>query len=114
MHQCPCAHGTRFNCSKEFAVSQAVVAQVGTGLAEGNDFGVGGGVRVGEVAIPASAHDLTAMNHDSAHGDLARFQGALGGAEGFFHPKFVRGRERSLVVGHWLLVVVTGVKARPL
>jgi hypothetical protein len=121
MHQRACAHGAWFNCSKELAVSQAMVAEVGTGLAKGNNFGVGGGIGVGEVAIPASTNDLAGMNHDRADGDLAGFQGALRRAQGFLHPEFVRGwcwswvvGHWSLVVGHWSWVIVTGVKARPL
>jgi hypothetical protein len=89
MHQGARAHRTRLNCGKELTVSQAVVPQIGTGLAKGDDFGVSGRVGVGEVAIPASADDLACANHDRAHGDLACFQCALCGAESLFHPEFV-------------------------
>jgi hypothetical protein len=102
VHQGAGAHGARFNCSKEFAVSEAVVAQGGAGFSQGDDFRVGGRVAVGEVAIPASTDDLAVMYHDSAHGNLAGFQGALCGAKGFLHPEFVRGW--SWVVGHSSLV----------
>ena len=39
---------------------------------------------------PIEADDFAGMNYDRAHGDLARLQGALGGAKGFLHPEFVR------------------------
>jgi hypothetical protein len=64
---------------------------------------VGGRVGVGEVAIPASANDLTGMDYDRAHWDFARFQCALGRAESLFHPEFIGDRCRSLVISHWSL-----------
>jgi hypothetical protein len=91
-----------------------VVAQVRAGLAKGNNFGVGRGVGVGEIAVPAPTDDLAGMNHDRSHGNLACFQGALGGAESFLHPKLVRDWGWLLAVGHWSLVMVTGVRAKPL
>ena len=100
MHQGACAHGARFNCSKELAVSQTVIAQVGARLPQGDNFRVGGGIGIGEVAIPASANDLAGTNYDRPDGNFARFQGTLGGAEGFLHPKFVRDGRWALVVGH--------------
>jgi hypothetical protein len=95
MNQCSGTHRARFNCNKQFAVSQPMVTEVRTGLAEGNDFGMGAGVVICDIAIPASSHDLPIANNDSAHGDFAHFQGTLGGTESVFHPKFVGG-------GRWL------------
>ena len=100
MHQGTCAHGARFNCSKELAVSQTVIAQVGARLPQGDNFRVGGGIGIGEVAIPASANDLAGTNYDRPDGNFARFQATLGGTEGFLHPKFVRDGRWALVVGH--------------
>ncbi len=54
VHQRTRAHCARFNCSKQFAVPKAVVAQSGTGFAQGNDFGVGSGIGVGTGTSPAS------------------------------------------------------------
>jgi len=104
MHQGSCAHRARLNCSKELAVSQTVVTQVRASLAKGNDFSVGRGIGVGKIAIPASADDLASMDHDSTHGNFARFQRALGRTEGLFHPEFIRGNRGLLVVGHSSLV----------
>jgi hypothetical protein len=100
VHQSACAHGARFNCSKELAVSQAVITEVRTGLAKRNDFGVGGWVGVGEVTIPASPNDLAGMDHDRAHRDFARFECASGRAKSLFHPEFVGGRWSLLVISH--------------
>ena len=104
MYQSACAHRARLNCSKELAVSQTVVTQVRTRLAKGDDFSVGRGIGVGKIAIPASADDLARMDHDSTHGNFARFQRALGRAQGFLHPEFIRGNRGLLVVGHSSLV----------
>jgi hypothetical protein len=89
MHQSTCAHGAGLNRGKQFAISQAVVAQVRAGLAEGNNFGVGGGVGVGDIAIPASTYDLAGMHDHCADWNFARFQRSLCGAESLFHPEFV-------------------------
>jgi hypothetical protein len=100
------AHGARFNCSKEVAVAEAVVTEVLTSFAERDDLGVGGGVVVGEVAIPSAADDAIAMNDDGSDGHLARVERALGGAQGFLHPEFV-GVEFVWLggdfVGQWLI-----------
>ena len=68
-----------------------MVTQSGTGFAQGDDLGVGCGVAVGEVAIPAAADDAVSAYDDCAHGNFAGFEGALGAAQGFLHPEFVVG-----------------------
>jgi hypothetical protein len=80
-----------------------MVTQDFAGGAKGDDFGVSGGVVVGEVAIPSAGDDLVVVDHDGSYGDVTRVEGTLGGAESFFHPEFVVGRwlvvrRRSLVV----------------
>jgi hypothetical protein len=50
---------------------------------------VGGGVGIGDVAVPTPADDASVANDDCADRDLAGFERALGGAEGFFHPEFI-------------------------
>ena len=79
VHQGASAHGARFNCSKELAVSQAVVTEVCTGLAQSDDFGVSAGIGVGQVTIPPTTDNLATTDHDCAHRNFTRFQGALGG-----------------------------------
>ena len=89
MDQRACAHRARFNCSKQLAVFQAMVAESGTGFTQRDDLGVGGGIAISEVAIAASADDLAAAHHDRAHRNFSRLQRALSGAESFLHEKFV-------------------------
>jgi hypothetical protein len=109
MHQRPCAHGARLNRGKQFAIPQAVVAQVRTRLAKGNNFGMGGRVGVREVAIPASTYDLASMHDHCADWNFARFQRSLCGADSLFHPEFVRDRGWSFFVGRSSLVRGHGV-----
>jgi len=82
-------HGTGLNCSKERALAQAMITDVSSGFAQGDDLGVGRGVIVGEVAIPAAADDLPVADDDGADGNLARVERALGGTESLFHAEFV-------------------------
>src|SRR5579864_9356381 len=105
MHHGAGAHGTRFNCNKQLTVSQTVITNGCTGFAKSDHFGMGGGVGVGDVAVPSAATDLAIADHDGTDRDFVRFQSALGAAEGFFHPEFVGAKtvvgRWSLVVGHW-------------
>src|SRR5437660_8189855 len=90
MHHGPGTHRTRFNCNKEFAVSQAMVAYGGTGLAQGDNLCVGRRIRVDQVAVPALAYNFVVTDDDGPDWHLASIQRALGGAESFLHPEFVR------------------------
>ncbi len=89
MHQRTRAHCARFNCSKQFAVPKAVVAYSGAGFAQGNDFGVGRGIGVGEIAVPAAANYPSIADRYRTDGNLTCFQGAVGSAQSLFHPEFV-------------------------
>jgi hypothetical protein len=40
-------HRAGLNCSKEFAGAQTMITDVSAGFAEGQDFGMGGGITVG-------------------------------------------------------------------
>jgi len=83
------AHGARFNCSKQLTVDEAMITEVSTGVAEGHDFRVRGGIAVGEVAVP-SAPDYDAFtDDDGSYGNFIGFKGALGTAQGLFHPELV-------------------------
>jgi len=86
------AHGARLNCSKQFAVDEPVVTDVSSRLAERHDFSVSGWIVVGEVAIPSSSNHAPCAHYDCSHRHFARLQRAFGAAQGFFHPKFVRGQ----------------------
>ena len=91
MNQSPCAHGARFNCSKQLAVGQTVVTKIATGLAESQDLGMRGGIVVGNVAIPTAADDTSVAHDDCADRHFSHFERALRRPQGFFHPEFVRG-----------------------
>jgi hypothetical protein len=89
VHHSAGAHRARFNCNKQLAVSQTVVTHGRPRLSEGDDFGMSGGVEVGDVAIPSTAYDSSLEDDDSSHGNLIHFEGAPRAAESFFHPEFV-------------------------
>lgn len=79
------AHGAGFERDVERAafvlfVQQTIVFERATGLAECDDFGVGGGIVVAEDAVLATGDDLALVNDDGADGNFA---GLLGGV-GFF------------------------------
>ena len=73
VHQRARAHRARLNCNKELTVSKTMITQVRSGLAKGNDFGVGGGIGVNDVAVPTSANNFSRVNNDGAYGNLTRF-----------------------------------------
>ena len=89
MNQSAGAHSARLNCSKQFTAFQAVVADRGTGLAQRDDLGVGGGIGIGKVAIAPATDDLAVTNYDGAHWNFSRLKRALGRAESFPHEQFV-------------------------
>jgi hypothetical protein len=83
------AHGAGFEGDVEGAVVEAVVFKSEAGLAEGYDFGVGGGVAVAEDAVLASADDLVLVDYDCAYRDLAVGFGGLGLGDGGTEIGFV-------------------------
>lgn len=89
VNECPRTHGAGFNCSKQVAADQAMIAKNLASFTKGDDLGVGGGIVGGEIAIPATSDDAAVEDDDGADGDFASFEGALGGAKGLFHPEFV-------------------------
>ena len=97
MHQRSCAHGARFNCSKELALSKTVVTYGSTGLAQRHDLSVGCGIGICDVAVPSSTYDVSVADDDGSHWYFSDLQGALGTAQRFFHPKFIGG-------GAWLRI----------
>src|ERR1700751_4106682 len=104
MHHSTGAHGARFNCNKESAVSQTVITNGCSSLAKCDHFGVSSGIAIGDVAVPATADDVSVTHNDSAYGNFMDFQCALGAAEGLFHPELVEMAVHG-VVGRWLLIV---------
>ena len=98
------AHGARLNCSKQFAVAEPVITDVSSRLAQRYDFSVSGGIAVGEVAIPSSSNHAPCANDNRSHRNFTGIERALRAAQGFFHPKLVRGklvRGEQLSVTKW-------------
>jgi hypothetical protein len=62
-----------------------------TGLAQGNDLGMGGGIEVGDVAIPSAADDAALAYNHGADWNFSGFERALGRAQSLLHPEFVGG-----------------------
>jgi hypothetical protein len=79
------AHGAGLEGGVEGAIFEAVVVEVSAGFAEGYDLGVGGGVRVAEDSVLASADDFVFVDDDGADWDFAVGFGVVcfgdGGAE---------------------------------
>jgi len=82
-------HGARLNCSKQFTVAETVITYGTSGFAQGDDFGVGSGVAVGEIAIPSATDDAAIADYDRSDRHIARFERTLRTAEGFLHPEFI-------------------------
>ena len=78
------AHRARFAGGVDFAVSEAEVADLRAGVADGGDFAVGGGVVVPQDLVPAFADDFAIAHHDGAEGSAVAgehaFSGELDGA----------------------------------
>ena len=107
VHQCSGAHRARFNCSKQLALLQTMVTDGCTGLAQSDDFGMGRGIVVADVAIPSPADDSAAAGDYGSYRDFSGFQGALSAAQGFLHVEFVVDEGEGLrgVASRWSLVV---------
>lgn len=99
MNQRARAHGARLNCSKQLAVAQTVVTDVDTGVTQGDDLGMGGGIVVREIAIPSATDDLVFTDYNRAYRHFSHLQCSLGAAEGLFHPEFVVGNQLSAAGG---------------
>jgi hypothetical protein len=86
MHQRTRTHGARFNCNKEVAVFQTMVANGGTGFTQGYDLGMRRGIRILDITIPSTPHDSPIPYHDGTDWNFSLLQSALGAAQSLFHP----------------------------
>jgi hypothetical protein len=68
-----------------------MVTNGGTGCAQSYDLGVSRGIGLRDVAVPPAADDSAVAYYNCPDGDFAGFEGALGAAQGFFHPQLVWG-----------------------
>src|SRR5579872_3753705 len=89
VYECASAHRTRFNCSKELTVAQAMITDVFTGVAKRHHFSMGGWIGISEIGIPSVADDFILADNNCSDGDFSGFKRTLCAAESFFHPEFV-------------------------
>src|SRR5947209_3527031 len=80
-------HGAGLERDDEGALEEPPVAYGSSGLSNGEDFGVGGGVAVGDAAVVAAADDLIGgvVEDDGAYGDFVDVARGAGLGEGFLH-----------------------------
>jgi hypothetical protein len=67
------AHGARLNCNKQFAGAETMITEVLSRFAEGDHFGVRGGIVVGDIAIPSASYNLARMYYNCPYGYLSGF-----------------------------------------
>ena len=101
VHESASAHRAGFDRHEKLAPFQSMVADCRARFAQCNDLSVGGGVGVGNIAVPSAAHDAAIAYHDCADGDFSCFEGTLGTAESFFHPQFIGRGGDGRIFGLW-------------
>ena len=77
VNHCSRTHGARFNCSKQFTVTQTMVTAVGTCVSQRDEFCMGSGIVVGKIAIPTPADYSAFANDYRSHRHFAHFQSAM-------------------------------------
>lgn len=76
------AHGAGFEGDVEGRAAQSVVGKGSPRRAQGEDFGVGGGIMVGDGAVVRGGDNLAARNNQRADGDFAEGFGLRGLGDG--------------------------------
>ncbi len=71
LDDCASAHAAGLDRDVENGSSEAVIAEEAGGLAEDDDFRVGGGVIVADGAIAGTGEDFAAVDEDGPDGDIA-------------------------------------------
>jgi hypothetical protein len=89
MNQSPRTHGTRFNCSKQFTIAQTMITDISTGISQGDNFCMSGGITVAKIAIPSPADHVPVKDDHRSDGDFSHLQSTLRAPEGLFHEEFV-------------------------
>src|SRR5215469_2679461 len=100
MNHCARAHSTRLNCNKQVTTAQAMVAKNGCRFPQSDDFGMGGGIGVANVAIEAAGNYLALANDYCTDGNFVDFQRALSGPNGLMHPELVARSLAAIGRGH--------------
>jgi len=94
------AHHARFQGDVEATVFKAVIFQALCRLANGDDFGVGGGVGAGNGMVVTFSDYLAAENKYCADGDFARRFGLARKRYSTLHPPLVSDFRRFIVYEH--------------
>jgi hypothetical protein len=63
-----------------------MIAEGSSSFAQGDDFSMGCGIGVGEVAIESATNDFAFMYYDGADRNLSYVERSLRSAQGFLHP----------------------------
>jgi len=87
-----CAHCARLNCYKQFTADEPVITNRSPGFAHCHNFGMGGRVVVGEVAIPPAAYDPPFAHNYRSDRHFSGLKRPLGAVESFRHPNFIENR----------------------
>jgi hypothetical protein len=108
------AHRARFNCSKQLAAAQAMVAEHQTGGTQRDQLGMRRRVVIGKILIPAAAYQLTVEYHDRPNRHFAYLKSALRRGKGLLHPELVgrtggaSGIDRRYLAPHGMNEILAG------
>lgn len=72
-----CTHGTRFDGYEKIAIPEPMIAECRAGFAQGDDFGVGGWVGIGQTAVESAAYDFAFVHYDCADGHFSQVKCSL-------------------------------------
>jgi len=92
VHDSASAHRAGLDGYKQIAIDETVVPDGSSGFSQGDDFSMGRGIVLTDVAIPTSAYDTPRANDDRSDRYFAGIERALSAAQGFVHPEFIRRR----------------------
>ena len=90
------AHRARFNRRIDINAREPVIAELTGGLAQSDDFGVGGRIAVGARAVTGDGDELVAVDNTSSDGHLTAVSGFLSRGQRLPHPVFVLGFRGSV------------------
>jgi hypothetical protein len=83
------AHSARLNGYVQVAISQPIISERGSSLAQSDDLSVRCRVGVDDVAIKPAAYYSSFANHYRADRNFARFERALGSSQSLLDPELV-------------------------
>src|SRR5207253_914600 len=89
MHQRARAHRARLNRGKQLAIADTIIPNYLSGFTECDYLGMGGGIRIHNVAIKSSANYPSITNNDSSHWHFACLKCPLSGTQSLLHKKFI-------------------------